>query len=60
MNLQQQFEKWLKEEHFPEADISMKNGTYINSTTRLMWVGWQGCHKHFTALKREREGREFT
>lgn len=58
MNLQQQFEKWLKEEHFPEADITQKGGNYVNSTTRLMWVGWQGCHKHYSALKRDREGRE--
>jgi hypothetical protein len=62
MTLQQHFEKWLKEKHFPEADIAQKNGQYSNSTTSLIWVGWQGYHGYRAELKREREttGREFT
>ncbi len=61
MTLQQHFEKWAKEDYFPEIDLTQRNGKYVNSTTGLMWVGWKGCYEHFKEQKRkESEGKEYT
>lgn len=59
MTTQEHFQEWIKDYH-PEADLGFKNGVYVNSTTRLLFAGFKGAHDYFLALKREKEGREFT
>jgi len=41
MTLQESFEHWLKTEHFPESDLTQRNGTYVNTVTRALWTGFK-------------------
>lgn len=48
------FNKWLDTYH-PEADRTLRNGVFLNSTTRLLFAGFKGSYEYWSALKAKKE-----